>query len=247
MAAGSVTRVVTDVIPADDPRVVALTEAIRSGALIELDALLAARPELATERFGDVRMSREALHVATDWPGHWPHVGSTIGRLVDAGARVDARFAGPHEETPLHWAASSDDVEAIDALVAAGADLEADGGVLTGGPPLDDAVVFAQYAAGRRLVEHGARMAFWHAAALGVVDRVRHDLAVGTVPADELTGSCWHAARAGHLDVVRVLVAAGADPHEVLWEDRSALGAAEAAGHTEVVHFLRTLGSDEPA
>lgn len=230
-------------IPADDDRVVALTEAVQSGDLARLDSLLAEHPELAVERFGDQHLSREVLHVATDWPGHWPRVAETIGRLVAAGAQVDARFAGPHTETPLHWAASSDDVDAIDALVAAGADLEADGAVLTGGSPLDDAVVFAQFAAARRLVEHGAAVEFWHAAALGLVDRVRHDLAVGSVPEPEITGACWHAARAGHLDTVRVLVDAGADLHEVLWEDHTILGAAVAAGHAAVADLLHDRGA----
>jgi ankyrin repeat protein len=87
-------------------------------------------------------MSRCALHVATDFPGHRRNTAAVIALLVERGADVDARFAGPHRETPLHWAASNDDVEAIDALVAAGADLESDGAVLTGGSPLDDAVVF---------------------------------------------------------------------------------------------------------
>ena len=132
---------------------------------------------------------------------------------------------------------------AIDALVGAGADLEADGGVLTGGPPLDDAVVFAQYAAARRLVEHGAGVAFWHAAALGMTDRVRGDLADGRVEDSSVTPACWHAARAGHLETVRALVEAGADLNEVLWDDRTVLGVALAGGHTQVAEFLRTAGA----
>ncbi len=230
-------------IPADDPRVTAFTDAVQSGELPELDALLERHPELATERFGDDRMSRAALHVATDWPGHWPNVGATIARLVAAGADVGARFAGPHVETPLHWAASSDDVEAIDALIDAGADLEADGAVLTGGSALDDAVVFAQWQAARRLHERGAVVSFWHAAALGLTDRVRHDLAVGSVPPGEITGACWHAARAGHLDTVASLLDAGADLHEVLWEERTVLDAAVAAGHDDVAALLRSRGA----
>jgi len=59
------------------------------------------------------------LHVATDWPGHFPHVSASIAALVEAGADVNARFHGPHEETPLHWAASSADVAALDALLDA--------------------------------------------------------------------------------------------------------------------------------
>ena len=106
-------------------------------------------------------------HVATDWPGNLPHVAETIGVLVAAGAPIDGRFAGPHIETPLHWAASSDDVEAIDALLDAGADIEATGAVFTDGSPLSDAVVFAQWKAARRLVERGATMTIWQAAALG--------------------------------------------------------------------------------
>jgi len=230
-------------IAADDPRVVALSTAIQSGDLVALDEVISRHPELVTARFGDDRMSRTALHVATDWPGHWPNVGATIARLVAAGADVGARFAGPHVETPLHWAASSDDLDAIDALLAAGADVEADGAVLTGGSALDDAVVFAQWRAARRLFEAGAQVAFWHAAPLGLVDRVRHELAEGTVSPDEITGACWHAARAGQLDVVVVLADAGADLHEVLWEDHTVLDAAVHAGHDDVASFLRSRGA----
>ena len=74
--------------------------------------LLAEHPDLAAARIGDPDgMSRTLLHAATDWPGHFPNNPATVRALVAAGADVDARFTGPHHETPLHWAASSDDVE----------------------------------------------------------------------------------------------------------------------------------------
>ncbi|MCU1503456.1 MAG: hypothetical protein JWM12_2810 [Ilumatobacteraceae bacterium] len=106
-------------IASDDPRVAPLTAAIIGGDAAGLRALLAADPELATARIGDERQARTPLHVATDFPGHLPRIAATIGTLVDAGADLDAPFVGRHAETPLHWAASCDDVEAIDALVAA--------------------------------------------------------------------------------------------------------------------------------
>ena len=76
----------------------------------------------------------------------WPPTGratsptapATVALLVEAGAEVNARFGGgSHDETPLHWAASSDDVEVLDALLDLGADIEAPGAVIAGGTPLD--------------------------------------------------------------------------------------------------------------
>lgn len=110
-------------------------------------------------------VSRSLLHVAADWPGHFPNCAATVATLVQAGAEVNARIAGPHVETPLHWAASSDDIEMLDALLDAGADIEASGAVIAGGTPLDDAVAFGQWRAAHRLVERGASFALWHAAA----------------------------------------------------------------------------------
>jgi len=41
--------------------------------------------------------------------------------------------------------ASSDDIEVLDALLDAGADIEASGAVIAGGTPLADATAFAQW------------------------------------------------------------------------------------------------------
>jgi uncharacterized protein len=74
--------------------------------------------------------------------------------LIDAGADPDARFIGrSHQETPLHWAASSGDVEAVDALLDAGANVESPGGVMAGGTPLEDARIFGQWKTAQRLVD----------------------------------------------------------------------------------------------
>ena len=60
--------------------------------------------------------------------------------LIGAGADPDAVEGSLHAETPLHWAASSDDVEVARALIDGGADIEATGASIAGGPPLDNAV-----------------------------------------------------------------------------------------------------------
>jgi hypothetical protein len=119
-----------------------------------LERLLVEHPGLATARLGndptdnDAGMTRSLLHVATDWPGHFPNGAATVAVLVDARADVNARFTGPHNETPLHWGASSDDVEVLDALLDAGADIDAPGAVIAGGMPVADATAFG-YVLGR--------------------------------------------------------------------------------------------------
>ncbi|MCU1401172.1 MAG: ankyrin repeat family protein [Acidimicrobiales bacterium] len=225
-------------IAADDPLVVNFTSALQGGELAKVRSMLADHPELATARFGEAEgMSRTALHAATDWPGHFPHVADVIRLLVEAGADVDGRFAGPHRETPLHWAASSDDVEALDALLDLGADIEAHGGVLTDGPPLDDAVIFAQWKAAQRLVERGARVRLFHAAALGLTDRARELLAEPHTT-DEITSGLWHACRAGHPEVTALLLEAGGDPLWEGWEEMTPLLAAQRSGNAEVAAIV---------
>jgi hypothetical protein len=65
---------------------------------------------------------RSSCHTpaVTQTPGHYPDGPATVAVLLEAGADVNARFTGPHTETPLHWAASSDDVLVLDALLEHG-------------------------------------------------------------------------------------------------------------------------------
>jgi len=131
-------------LPEDDPRIVEAIAAVRNGDLETLRRLLDEDPELATATIAR-RARRNAaqflyplLGAATDWPGHFPNVSATIATLVAAGADVNARCAGPHCEAPLHGAASSDDIEALDALLNAGADIEALGAVIAGTASVDE-------------------------------------------------------------------------------------------------------------
>jgi ankyrin repeat protein len=235
-------------IPTDDPVAAAATAAVHEGRVADLRRLLAEHPWLATARLGDDApdgMSRTLLHVATDWPGHYPHVAATIAALVECGAEVDARFRGPHEETPLHWAASSDDVEALDALLDAGADIEAPGAVLGGGAPLADARGFKQWAAARRLVQRGAATTLMDAATMGLDDRVATFLAAIPGPsADDIDLAFWGACHGGRQTSAELLLAAGANLNRVPpWSDQTPLDAASAEDAHDLTRLLRDQGA----
>jgi len=237
-------------LAADAPLAVAVTEAIRTGDLAALRRLLGEHPDLAAARLGDDQggEARTLLHVATDWPGHFPNGPAVVAALVEAGADVNAPFVGPHSETPLHWAASSDDVEVLDALVDAGADVEAPGAVLGGGTPLADAVGFGQWRAARRLLERGARTTLWQAAALGLLDRVQEQFAGASPPAaDEVTDAFWQACHGGQRQTAEYLRDRGADLNWVGWNDQTPLDIAEAQGAGEVVEWLRSQGGRSAA
>ena len=231
-------------LAADDVVAVAATAAIQAGDVDTLTRLLDDHPGLAAARVGDDRMSRTLLHAATDWPGHFPNVGQIIVALVRAGGDVDARFAGSHAETPLHWAASSDDVEAIDALIDAGADLEAPGAVPGGGSPLADAVGFGQWRAARRLVERGATTRLKDAAALGHMDRVEVFFAADQPASPEVvTGALWAACHAGQRRAAEYLLDRGADLNWLGWDDLTPLDVAIQSDAADLAEWLRSKGA----
>jgi len=229
------------VLDPDAPLARMVTEAIRTGSVAEVEQLLGEQPGLARARLGDPTRgrSRTLLHVVCDWPGHVPQAAAKVAALVAAGADVDARFTGPHTETALHWAASSDDVEALDALLDAGADIEADGAVIGGGSPMADAVAFGQWKAARRLLERGARTNLWQAAALGLADRVHDELTSTTPGQQDLDNALWCAAHGGRRDTAELLLERGADPSWVGHDGLTAAQAAERSKARELAAWLR--------
>lgn len=232
---------------ATDPRAVALKAAITHGDVAALQTMLRDAPELATAWVVDQRGgARSTLHLATDWPGHFPNGAEIVRVLLAAGADVNARMThrrpGESSESPLHWAASSDDVFVLDALLDGGADIETPGAVHTGGTAMSDAVVFGQWSAARRLLERGALTTIWQAAALGLLDRVESCCAEGTPSESDLTNALWHACRGGQLALAQFLIDRGADMHWVGYDSRTAFDVARVSGSAELVAWLRARG-----
>ena len=229
-----------------DPIAIELATAIRTGDVEALQRRLCERPELATARIVDGKgVARPLLHVAADWPGHFPNGSRTIAALIAAGADPDGTVAGPRgsTETALHWAASSDDVAVLDALLDGGANIEAPGAIFTGGSPMSDAVIFGQWAAARRLLERGATTTLSQAAALGLLDRVRQLDADTSPSVAELTNALWHACHGGQLAVAQALVADGADINWVGHDHKTPLDVAMESRAHDVVEWLRAAGA----
>jgi len=234
-----------NIISMIEPLAADTVEVIRTGNTARLKQLLAEHPELVVSRIADLRGGmRSLLHVATDWPGHFPNVAETITTLIEAGADVNAAFVGRHAETPLHWAASSDDVDALDALLGAGANIEAAGGVIGGGTPMDDAVAFGQWQAARRLVERGARTRLWHSAALGLTERLHAYFTSGIIPEpDHITEAFWQACHGGQKEAAEILLAKGADINWVGYQDQRPLDIARQVQADELVEWLIEHGA----
>jgi hypothetical protein len=227
-----------------------VTAAIHGGDLDGINRLLADNPGLSTAR---IVGSRTMLHMVADWPGHFPNGAAVVTALIAAGADPNARALGRWPETPLHWAASCDDVEVIDALLDGGADIEAPGASIADGTPLDDAVGYGQWRAARRLVERGAKVEkLWHAAALGIMSFVEQQFAGDAKPAPEAVNDAfWQACHGSQRRSAEFLRAHGADLNWIpVWTKETALDIAESQDAEDVVEWLRSLGAKsakEPA
>jgi ankyrin repeat protein len=233
-----------------DPLANALVEAIRTGDVDSLQRLLAQHTGLANARITDNKgCSRTPLHVVTDWPGYFPNGPATVAALIAAGADPNGRFERvAHSETPLHWAASSDDVEVADALIAGGANLEVPGASIAGGTPLDDAVGYGCWQVARLLVDRGARVdKLWHAAALGMMSLIEPFFAGPTQPApDEVNNAFWQACHGGKRRAAEYLLVHGADLNWIPdYSPRTPLDIAGSVdpGREALVNWLREQGA----
>jgi ankyrin repeat protein len=233
-------------LQSDEPRAVELTAALKQGEVEQLSRLLAADPSLALCVVEEPKGGgRTPLHLFADWPGNNPNAAAIVWALAAAGADMDAPAVNMrHRETPLHWAASNDDVALIDALVDAGADIERAGSSIDGGPPLSCAVGYGQWAAAR-LVERGARTLLWHEAALGLMSAITQRVEANPPPRpEEISGACWNACHGGQFAAARYLVAHGADLNwSAPWSGQIPLDIAEQEGRSEVVAWLIGKGA----
>ena len=193
-----------------DPVASTTVQAIRTGDTATLATLLGEHPGLANAR---IHGSRTPLLVVTDWPGYFPHGTAVVQLLIGAGADPNADTGGDRPETPLHWAASSDDADVAAALIDGGAELERAGGSI--GTPLDNAVGYGCWNVARLLVQRSARVdKLWHAAALGLMLRMEELLAAVPGPdPDDITEAFWQACHGGQRRTAERLLACGADPN----------------------------------
>jgi uncharacterized protein len=233
-------------LPHDAPLAGDLVRAIRAGDLPALGRLLREQPGLATARIVDRKGGgRTPLHVAADWPGFFPNGGAVVRTLLAAGADPDA---GKVPETPLHWVASSDDLEVADALLAGGADLEVRGGSIADGTPLANAVGYGCWQVARRLLQAGARVEhLWQAAALGLTSQVEAFFAAPTPPTpDQIDAAFWQACHGGQRRTAEYLHGRGADLRAI--PDYAKASPLEIAGSPDtgrqaLIAWLRDVGA----
>jgi hypothetical protein len=235
-------------LPRNEPLARALVDAIHAGEVERVSKLVTENQGLALARLVDDKGgSATALHAATDWPGYFPHGPEIVSVLIDAGADPNVSVEGSwHAETPLHWAASSDDVEVARALIDGGADIEAIGASLGGGTPLNDAVGYGCWQVARLLVERGARVDLGQAAALGLMTRVEELIAADPPTPRELADAFWLACHGGQRRIAELLLNLGADVNgSPSWGDGTPLDAAESrdTGREAVVTWLRERGA----
>lgn len=222
--------------------------------LDRLNAMIAKHPELATEPMphccdhplgptplGYVAMLRydTAGHTWRDRPG----TGAITQALLTAGAPVDGEPDDP--ETPLITAASYGDTEAAQALIEAGADLDAtaapNSGGVPGGTALRHAAVFGMTNVVDLLVAAGARIgSISEAAAAGNITGWLH---VDTPETDRVRALVM-AADHQRLNVIDQLLDAGTPIDATDPWNRQPLHTAAMNGRIAAVQHLLAHGAD---
>jgi len=234
----------TVTLPGDTPTAVELLLAVRGGDIDQVGRLLSETPDLATARFEARGGTGTALHFVTDWPGYFPNGPDIVHLLIDAGADPNVATTPAPFETPLHYAASSDDVDVAAALIDRGADVETPDGSI--GTPLDNAVGYACWHVARLLVKRGAQVEkVWHAGALGMLDRL-DELLVPDIDPGQISQGFWHACVGGQRRAAERLLTAGADLNwEPDYAEGTALDAATGLGTRQdnVIQWLRSIGA----
>ncbi|MEM7028653.1 MAG: ankyrin repeat domain-containing protein [Chloroflexota bacterium] len=240
-----------------------LMTAIDEGGLITLKTMLAIQPDLANARFHTDPPRTPLLYLA-DWPGHKPNAAEIARILIETGADVNAKLLGNTGETALHCAASSDDIDLIEALLEGGADIDIGGANIASGTPLTEAVFFSQMNAAELLVRRGATVTLPLAAGLGRLSWVQHffgewDGLVGQpTPDDQLTTTSknmkllgeealTYAALNGHIDVASYLLEQGVDIDAMPMDEqskRTALHFAVLRDQRDMAQFLVEHGAD---
>jgi uncharacterized protein len=218
-------------LPEDHPVAVATSEAIKTGDLESLRRLLDENPGLADARLVNEKGGfKTPLHCTADWPGFFPGAPTAAAMLIEAGADPDVRAeGGQFSETPLHWAASSDDVEVARALLDGGANIEVAGSSIDDGTALDNSVGYGCWRVAHLLLERGAQVTkLWQAAALGIMPRVEEMLAAVPAPTpQDINDAFWQACNGGYRRVAEYLFARGADVNATPdWSDGTPLDVA---------------------
>jgi ankyrin repeat protein len=137
-----------------------------------------------------------------------------------------------HGKTALHEAAEHDEADVVEALINAGADIDAR--TDWGATPLDWAGVLGSRAAADVLIAHGARLTLESASGLGIDHEITGD------PTAAFVLAC----RNGHTTIACRLLEHGADINGRGFFNAPALHWAAINGHADTVRFLLERGAD---